>query len=583
MPREVGRPVEERVARAVLSPPPGDLLLTRSVYSGTASTVTVGQTLPGGGTAVADGTYPGVFNNAPIDGSFGVTSPIFVDRNALLGTTLVPVGTLSVPTGQMVTSFSSKSEMSLHLSTDGRTVTFMGYVAPVNALDVSNSNVPNHVDPTNPVALSYPRAVAEFSAHGLSNAVTVTPVNAYSGNNGRSAILDNANNQYLMTGNAGNGGSPEPINIVSNTGVQLVTRFGGPETTVVGVQQGVPGAANGFQFGFTVVSLGDKADKSGKDDNFRGLTIFGNTLYVTKGSGGNGVNTVYQVGTPGTLPTGGTAATTTITILPGFSTVLAKAASGVRNPFGLWFANATTLYVADEGAGTTGPNPNAGIGKWVLEGGVWTNVYTLQNGLNHGVKYGVPGLDASINPAPDGCRSLTGRVNGDGTVTLFAVTSTVSASGDQGADPNQLVTITDTLSFMTPADAAGESFTVLKTAGFGEVLRGVEFVPLPKRLYARQLVEAALDTLQGLPEAAFKSRGERRHLIHELEEALEALRGRDADDAEESLERLLRDTNDILDPAARAAVVADLTGAIGALGEGQDRDDDRGEGRKGDE
>ena len=29
------------------------------------------------------------------------------------------------------------------------------------------------------------------------------------------------------------------------------------------------------------------------------MTIFNNTLYVTKGSGGNGINTVYQVGTQG--------------------------------------------------------------------------------------------------------------------------------------------------------------------------------------------------------------------------------------------------------------------------------------------
>ena len=39
-------------------------------------------------------------------------------------------------------------------------------------------------------------------------------------------------------------------------------------------------------------------------------------------------------------------------------------------------------------------------------------------------------------------RSVTGKNNGDGTVDLYAVTSTVSTSGDQGADPNLLVTVT---------------------------------------------------------------------------------------------------------------------------------------------
>jgi len=53
----------------------------------------------------------------------------------------------------------------------------------------------------------------------------------------------------------------------------------------------------------------------------------------------------------------------------------------------------------------------------------------------------------------------------------------VSASGGQGADPNKLVAITDTLSFSTAAEAAGESFSTVKTARYGEVLRGVSLTP----------------------------------------------------------------------------------------------------------
>jgi hypothetical protein len=69
------------------------------------------------------------------------------------------------------------------------------------------------------------------------------------------------------------------------------------------------------------------ADKAGKDNNFRGLTIFNNTIYVSKGSGGNGINTVYQVGNAGVLPSGITAelAALPITILPGFPSSLASA------------------------------------------------------------------------------------------------------------------------------------------------------------------------------------------------------------------------------------------------------------------
>jgi hypothetical protein len=60
-------------------------------------------------------------------------------------------------------------------------------------------------------------------------------------------------------------------------------------------------------------------------------------------------------------------------------------------------------------------------------------------------------------------------------VTIWAITATVSGSGDPGADPNKLVTITDPLSATSPA--AGESFRTIRAAGFGEVLRGVSFTP----------------------------------------------------------------------------------------------------------
>jgi len=222
------------------------------------------------------------------------------------------------------------------------------------------------------------------------------------------------------------------------------------------------------------------ADKSGKDDNFRSLAIHRGTLYVAKGSGGNGINTVYQVGAQGILPTAGTASSTVFTIPKGFSTNLAKSTTGViYNPFGLCFASDSILYVADEGDGSialAATNAQSGLEKWVLEtDSAWHNVYTLKSGLNLGTKYAVPGMADSILPANDGLRTLSSRLNGDGTVTVWAVTSTVSLETDQGADPNQLVVVTDSLA--SRALPASESFKVLKTAPFGQALRGVVFVP----------------------------------------------------------------------------------------------------------
>jgi len=463
---------------------PGDLLVSRSVYSGNASLITPNVTvLPGGAgaTAVADGSYNNVWNNEGPDPSFGITAPIFIDQLTTSGNF---VSSLSVNTSQLVTSFSSKSELSLSMSTDGSAVTFMGYVASVNSLDVSNSNTPGHVDGTNPVGLTFQRAVMQLNADGTTQ---VTPVDTYSGNNGRAAILAvNANglgqNYYYMVGNAGNGSGTEPVNIVNNTGVQMTTPGGSANTTVIGIQQGTPGASNGFQFGYTVTENGLTADKSGKDDNFRGMTISNNTLYVSKGSGGNGIDTVYQVGTAGSLPTLNTANATSITVLPGFNATSAKTAispsNPASNPFGLFFANSTTLYVADEGDAvlgdlTNGNDPNAGLQKWSLVNGTWQMDYVLKNGLNLGSNYTVGNLTLQT----DGLRNLTGEVNSNGTVSLFATTAATGGLFDVGADPNMLVSITDNLSFGNVSQASGEQFTTIDAAASGEVIRGVSFTP----------------------------------------------------------------------------------------------------------
>src|SRR5215471_6894093 len=179
---------------------PGNLVVSRTVYTGDTTTLTIGQPLPpvcpstaacGTAKATDNGAYPSlangnnVFNNDKIDGSFGITSPIFLDQMTAAGTVL---NTLSIPSNLVNTSFSSKSELALNLSADGTAITFMAYIAPLNSIDGSNSNTPGVYDPTNPAGGSYYRAVVQVGANG---AIQVTPTNAYSGNNGRAAILAN--------------------------------------------------------------------------------------------------------------------------------------------------------------------------------------------------------------------------------------------------------------------------------------------------------------------------------------------------------------------------------------------------------
>jgi hypothetical protein len=508
---------------------PSNLLLSRVIYDNNSSNVQAGVTqLPPNCTmacvtAKYDGTYPSVWNNVLVDSNFGITAKIVLDQltpsGALVNSLEVPNSSQNgvPPTkDQMVTSFSSKSEIALNLSTDGQFVTFMGYLSPINALDVSNSNTPAVVDPTNPVNAQNFRVVAQVDQKGK---FRFTKTNAYSGNNGRAAILNNTKGANILytAGNAGNGGDPQPNGVIVAAGAQLLTA----ETKALVAQNpSLPTPVGSFN----ITQLGDGADKIGKDTNFRGLTIFNNVVYYTKGSGGNGINTVYfvdttgfdsmtrplacpkGVGIPGTsasLPTAPISYNASLLqtkgvfpynmcVLNGFPTALKSKTSF---PFGLWFANATTLYVADEGNGDNtyssssgmytkaAAQTTAGLQKWIFSAGSWTRAYTLTKGLDLGVPYTVSNYPSGNNPATglpwspatDGLRNLTGQANGDGTVTIWAVTSTVSGNGDQGADPNKLVMIADTLA--STALPPAESFTTIRAAGFAEVLRGVSFTP----------------------------------------------------------------------------------------------------------
>jgi hypothetical protein len=493
---------------------PNNLLVSTSIYHQADIQPGVTQLPPGCTSgcvaATTDGAYPYVFNNDLVDPSFGVAAPIVLDQVTPSGR---PMSRITVPTSQLVTSFSSKSELALNLSTSRRQITFMGYAAPIDGIDISNSNTPAAIDPTNPVPSQYDRAVAALSPWG---GLSYTKTNAYSGNNGRAAIANDSGGRPVIytAGNAGNGSNPQPSGVVLGAGAQIMNESFAPESAQT---PGTPTPVGSF----SVAQLGDSPDKIGKDDNFRGETIFDNVLYYTKGSGSNGVNTVYFVDTTGKACPNGTGVPapgaklptsplsydpstlaanglpSNMCILRGFPTTLAKSASSTAFPFGIWFANPRTLYVADEGNGdatystatgqytTAAAQTTAGLQKWVFDSGTqsWKLAYTLNQGLALGQPYTVSGYPGGDNaatglpwaPATDGLRNITGRVNPDGSVTVYGVTSTVSGSGDQGADPNQLVSITDRPSAAAPS--SGERFRTVVAPRYGQVVRGVSLTP----------------------------------------------------------------------------------------------------------
>jgi hypothetical protein len=469
---------------------PNSLIISSSAYDrtqGAVASLTIGTPLANTNTAttpaIADNTYPNVWNNDSVDGSFGVTSSIRLTAvEPYSGRVL---GGVHVPTEQVVTSFSSKSELGLHMASDrdGAHLVFVGYASPgVGALDVSNADAVAGQDPTNPVSFAFGadhafrRTIVSMDEHGR---FAYTPTINYGGNNGRSALLG-SNGLYYTVGNANNGNaatfgpngtSPD---VTETTGLEVVNPINARRASAA-----IPAGNSAEVDPLLQYALGKKGalDKAGKDNNYRGLAEFGGALYFTKGSGSNGMDTVYTVSS---LPTLANAAAQTISVVPGFPTDSSRATGGDFTPFAVFFANATTMYVADEGSGDAlDATSHAGLEKWSLVGGSWQLDYVLTNGLIGTVDGSLFGYDGQY---PDvttvGLRNLTGRVDEDGRVTLWATTSTSSASGDNGADPNKVVRITDELAATSmTASVAQQSFKTVAGPTYGTVYRGVAYVP----------------------------------------------------------------------------------------------------------
>ena len=170
----------------------GNLLVSGSVYRGADITQGVTMLPPGCTTgcavANADGTYPFVWNNDTVDASFGVASPIFLDDMSPDCGQLLP-NTAIDSRRMIVTSFSSKSELALNLSTGAQRSDVHGLRRA--GLTRSTCRTPTRrasIDPTNPVGVDY-RAVPQSTTTASSD---FTRTNAYSGNNGRAAILNDS-------------------------------------------------------------------------------------------------------------------------------------------------------------------------------------------------------------------------------------------------------------------------------------------------------------------------------------------------------------------------------------------------------
>lgn len=199
------------------------------------------------------------------------------------------------------------------------------------------------------------------------------------------------------------------------------------------------GGNSGIQTGSFPVSSG------GVTTTQFGATTPTNFRVVNATNGG-----VYASGASGTFQGVGSFTSSTTTLLNGFPT-----ASGPQN-YDFVFANASTIYVADDRTSTSG-----GLQRWNLSSGTWSLAYTIN----------VPGITTGTFAGLRGLTSFTDPTNGQ--VDFYAVST-----------DNRLIGVTDLLSNTTNA---GASVSALVGQGFfgtnaNYAFRGVELIPAPGSL-----------------------------------------------------------------------------------------------------
>ena len=357
--------------------------------------------------------------------------------------------------------YGSSSEGTLQLSGNGNYLTVMGY--GVNADDFNGNPGSYSISPSN-TALGQsgsmtgqtytpvPRVVALIDANGDLDSTTAL-YNIFNGNNPRSIYTADGINLYV----SGQGNSPD-----TTGGVFFTTLGSGSATAITGL---------------------DTSSNTLAQDT-RDVQINFNTLDISVDSkeGSNAARDfIGTLGSPASTSLYNSGAGPTQ--LPGFATSSGKVTitSGAPNtgnglnagkqinisPNNYFFANSSTLYVADGGApknnSASSSLGDGGLQKWSLVSGSWVLDYTLAAGLN---------LVANTNTdGTSGLYGLTGVVNGT-QVQLYATNYTLA-----DLDQTYLYGITDTLSDTTASQAAGESFTQLAIAPADSNFKGVAFAP----------------------------------------------------------------------------------------------------------
>ena len=394
-------------------------------------------------------------------GSYGdnQAAPLTLDQFSLTGTTSATaagslmlsqttIGNQSAISGE----YGSSSEGSLQLSGNGEYLTIMGYGVNANTFNSGGAPVYGTTALAQSQSSQVARVVALISANGsVDTSTALTTV--FNGNNPRSVYTTDGTSFYV----SGQGTSGD------NTGGVFYTTLGSSTATSI---------------------TGNDAGTNASQDT-RSVTVYNGQLYVSVDSKTGATNRDYigTLGTSGSLPTslanGGAGPTQLVgfgasngkggvTIANGDGNGLNTGQSINLSPENYFFANSTTLYVADSGApkntsGATSPVGDGGLQKWTYNGTSWVLDYTLASGLNL--------VSNTSTAGTTGLLGLTGKVVGS-TVELFATNYTI---GD--LDPTFLYGITDTLADTAASQVTGESFAELAAAPADSNFKGVSFAP----------------------------------------------------------------------------------------------------------
>ncbi len=387
--------------------------------------------------------------------------------------------------------YGSSSEGTLELSGNGNYLTIAGYGVSAPAFNANAQSFGGGTKSCINIGTCYPLAqtssvpgTAGSAGSGVTTAVVVPRVIARIDANGY------VNTSTALTG-VFNENNPRSVASANGTSFYISGQgFSKSDMTTQGLFMANLGAT-------TATPIDTSFDT-------RTVSIQNKRLFLSADSTeGSGVHeNLSSYGSPGNLPTSAATASIlpniqskfTVTSLSQLNTVEQSSLPGntaftttsktkgivYLSPEAYYFANETTLYIADSGNpkgdnNGSGSSPqglgDGGLQKWSLVGNSWVLDYTLSAGLNL-VLDTTPCTANEINCGTTGLIGLTGELIGNN-VELFATNSTL---GDE--DQTYLYEITDPLSASTTP--AGESFTALVTAAPDTNIRGVSFSAAPE-------------------------------------------------------------------------------------------------------